>query len=126
MNSPFSQMLPNGDQVVAQLQQDDRIQDVMRHFPEPHANALLQERGGARHVQIKEPPKMLRHLHQGLWHAVDYEAHQVADQTRWMWGKEGFDSTKVQFVGVRPFIRPQPLLRSVAWKDFRRASKDDE
>lgn len=127
MNEPFSQMLPNGDQVVGQLQNDPLIRDVMRNFPEPHAQHLNQRANGGRHMAVRAPPRILRHLHEGLWDSIDWEAHQVADNTRWMWGKEGYDGTKFQFLGVgKPFHAVPPLIRSVAWKDFRPATEDDE
>lgn len=125
MNEPFSQVLPNGDQIVRDLGVDPAIRDVLRHFPEAHATHLNNKRGGIPFPKLP-PPRIMRTLNPALWDGLDFEAHQVADQTRWMWGKEGFDGTKFQFVGVRPFHAPQPLIRSVAWKDFRPATEEDE
>lgn len=121
----MSQRLPSGDQIVEAL---DRMPaaDVFRAFPDAQATYRQNEAAG-RPLSKAPPPAILKRLNPKMWDTLDYEAHQVADQTRWMWGKEAYDGTKFEYVGVgKPFNARQPLLRSVAWKHFLPATDDDE
>lgn len=121
----FSQRIPSGDQVVEELQVNPAIRDVLRAYPDAHSNHLNNKANG-RPIPRAPPARILRYLNQTLWHTVDHEANQVADQTRWMWGKEAYDSTKFEYVGVgRPLHSRMPLLRSAAWNHYLPATKED-
>lgn len=114
------------DQVLNDLDRLPQASDVLRAFPDAHARVAQGQRAG-RPLNTQAPPRMLQRLNQGLWHSLNFEAQQIADQTRWLWAKEAYDGTKFEYVGVgKPQYAPKPLLRSVAFKNFLPATKEDE
>jgi hypothetical protein len=114
------------DQVLSEIDPLPQVGDVLRAFPDAHARNAQNKRAG-RPINTAAPPRILERLNQGLWHSINFEAQQIADQTRWMWAKEAYDGTKHEFVGVgKPQYAPKPLLRSVAFKSFLPATKEDE
>lgn len=60
-----------------------------------------------------------------MWTSIDYEAHQLADQTRKIWGIEAYDGTKYEYAGYGRPCRLQPMKRYSPWRGFAPPNDND-
>lgn len=105
------------------------IKDVLSDYP---VVADRHERKRANAVRFghakfptgtKEPARALKVLNSQLWKNQDWEAIQLMDDTRFIWGQESFDGTSVEWTCTHvPFTR-QPLKRRTLYNSILPADK---
>lgn len=117
-----SQRIPDIDRLRNDIQRGG-IRDAQRLFPDVQARRANNE-AGHRPLTTRPPPRILKHLTPSMWGSIDYEAHQLADQTRKIWGIEAYDGTKFEYTGVGRPCRLQPMKRYSPFRGF--SGPDDD
>lgn len=111
-----SQRIPDIDRLRGDVQRSN-ARDVQRLFPDVQARRAAND-AGQRPLTTAPPPRILKNLAPSMWGSVDYEAHQIADQTRKIWGIETYDGTKFEYTGVGKPCRLQPMKRYEPFRGF--------
>jgi len=111
-----SQRIPDIDRLRGDVQRSN-ARDVQRLFPDVQARRAAND-AGQRPLTTAPPPRILKNLAPSMWGSVDYEAHQIADQTRKIWGIETYDGTKFEYTGVGKPTRLQPMKRYEPFRGF--------
>lgn len=119
-----SQRIPDSDRIRGDIGRAN-IPDAQRLFPDVQARRA-NNAAGHRPLTTAPAPRILKHLMPSMWGSVDYEAHQIADQTCKIWGKPAYDGTKFEYTGVGRPCRLQPMKRYSPFRGFAPPNDGDD
>lgn len=121
-----SQRIPDMNQLRGDIGRTN-VRDAQRQFADVQARHAAND-AGQRPITTAPPPRIMRNLVPSMWGSIDFEAHQMADQTRKIWGIATYDSTKFEYTGVGRPCRLQPMKRHSPFRGFAppRDGEDEE
>lgn len=85
--------------------------EILSDYPDLQATFSRNHEGPGRPYATKQPPPLLKRLNPKLHGTQNWPGVQLMDDTKWMWGKECYDSTSFEWGVNATAMPPRQVLR---------------